>query len=1210
MYLKTLELQGFKSFADKTTLEFKPGITAIIGPNGSGKSNIVDAIKWVLGEQSMKSLRGAKSEDVIFAGTQNRKSLGFAEVSMVIDNSDGSLPIEYSEVTVTRRLYRTGETNYFINKVPCRLKDITELFMDTGIGKDGYSVIGQGRIDEILSNKSEDRRRIFEEAAGIVKYRARRDETEKKLEQTKVNLIRINDILTEISSNLDPLKEQAEKARAYLDLREELKKIEIGLYLAKIDNYKQKLEEVEKVYKVFSDQNVDENAKLNSLQQLKNNLKDEIDDIDKKLDEMQQGKFESKTKIEKINSEISINETNIANNEENKEKYAKEIEDSKNAIEDLKKEKESKELKKENLEKNKEKFEKELKEKEAELAEISKTLSEAELENEENKKQNDELVEEKYNLQNEITALNSNLENSKNRIMQIEKELNKIISELDEKRNIKNDVINEKNKIEDEAKGDLSKLSEMQEKAKEIQEKQKNYEDKIQKLVDEKRMQSSRYNFLLETEREKEGYVKSVKEILLACEKSEELKKGICGVLANIISTDSKYQVAIEMSLGASIQNIVTENENDAKKMIEYLRKNNLGRASFLPISAIKGKVLENVVMDDGKVYSASKISNIRGVVGLASNLVKYDKKYENIIQNLLGRTVITDNIETAIRLAKNNKYFFKIVTLEGDIINPSGAMTGGSVQKKTVNILGRKEEIKKLEEEVKKLDKEIEKIVTEKDEFVKENEQVIASIEELKQKSQSSQIKLAGINEKANSLNSEIEKGISNKEKFENEKKTLQEQVENANQEKANFEEKIKEINAKSAKFIEKISKFTESNKEKQEEIDNLNTDITDLKISVSSFDESNISLDEMMKIINDNIQNEENDINKKQEETAKINEENAKLKEKNTELKNEIASILETLGKSDSETEEQKNLKQAKDEELERTEEKITNEFETIQKIKEGLAKSEANKESVNQKLTDEINELWNDYEITPNNAKENYEKAANTSKTQEKVNEIHTKIKELGEVNVSAIDEYKKTKERFDNMSKQKEDLESTIEKLRNIIEEMTETMKKQFKDKFKQINKNFNEIFKELFGGGKAELILQDEENVLESEIEIRVQPTGKKLQNMMLLSGGEKALTAIALLFAILKINPAPFCILDEIEAALDDVNVYRYAQFLKKFSKDTEFLVITHRKGSMEAANSVYGITMEENGVSKVLSISLKDTKNVKLDKNGQTKLM
>ena len=396
MYLKSLELQGFKSFADKTVLEFKPGITAIIGPNGSGKSNIVDAIKWVLGEQSMKSLRGAKSEDVIFAGTQNRKSLGFAEVSMIIDNSDGQLPIEYNEVTVTRRLYRTGETNYFINKVPCRLKDITELFMDTGIGKDGYSVIGQGRIEEILSNKSEDRRRIFEEAAGIVKYIARRDETEKKLEQTKVNLIRINDILSEISLNIEPLKNQAEKAKKYLDLREELKKIEIGLYLAKIDDYKSKIEEAENVRKIFENQNIEENAKLNSLQQLKNSLKDEIDSIDKKIEEMQNSRFESKNQIEKINSEINVNIAKIKNNEDNKEKYKAEIEENKKNIEELKEEKENKELKKEKLKNNKEKFEKELKEKEKELEEITKKLSDKEIKNEEKKKENEKIDEEKY----------------------------------------------------------------------------------------------------------------------------------------------------------------------------------------------------------------------------------------------------------------------------------------------------------------------------------------------------------------------------------------------------------------------------------------------------------------------------------------------------------------------------------------------------------------------------------------------------------------------------------------------------------------------------------------------------------------------------------------------------------------------------------------------------------------------------------------------
>ena len=566
MYLKRLEMQGFKSFADRTVFEFKKGITAVIGPNGSGKSNISDAIRWVLGEQSMKSLRGSKSEDIIFAGTQNRKSLGFAEVNMVIDNEDGSLPLEYSEVTVTRKLYRTGETGYYINKVPCRLKDILELFMDTGIGKDGYSIIGQGRIDEILSNKSEDRRHIFEEAAGIVKYRTRREESEKKLEQTKLNLIRINDILSEIESNIEPLKLQSEKAKKFLSLREELKNIEVGLFIYKIDSFKEKLKELENNKEIFTTQNNSEDEKLNEMQKLKEELKEKIENISQEIERLQVLGYESKNKIEQINSDINVSKEKIANNIENKNRIDNEISRSTQNITDLEEEKQGKINKKENLESNKEKFSKELEEKEKELNKLTEKLSSKELEIEEKKKEVENSKEEKYQLQNYITEQDVIYENLINRKKQAEKELLQTISELDKKRTVKNELNNNFLEIE-KIKNENEKYLEEQKKQKEkLEDDIKEYDKKINNLIDEQRMTVTKRNFLIETEEEKEGYSKSVKEILNACDKNSELKKGIHGVLANIVSTESKYQTAIEMCLGASIQNIVTQNEDDAKK--------------------------------------------------------------------------------------------------------------------------------------------------------------------------------------------------------------------------------------------------------------------------------------------------------------------------------------------------------------------------------------------------------------------------------------------------------------------------------------------------------------------------------------------------------------------------------------------------------------------------------------------------------------------
>ena len=680
MYLKRLELQGFKSFADKTVLEFKPGITAVIGPNGSGKSNISDSIRWVLGEQSMKSLRGAKAEDVIFAGTQNRKSLGFAEASIVIDNSDGKLPIEYNEVIVTRKLYRSGETGYFINKTPCRLKDIIELFMDTGIGKDGYSIIGQGKIDEILSNKSDDRRHIFEEAAGIVKYRTRKVESEKKLEQTKLNLLRINDILSEIEGQLDPLKLQADKARKFLDLREELKSIEVGLFVYNINTYKEKLEQIVEDLQVLKDQETSESQKLEEGQNKKDTLKTRIDELIAEIENMQNVGFESKTKIEQLNSQINVSKERISNNATNIERLTKEIEELHQRINDFNEEKDSKVSKKDNLFKNKEKFETELKEKEEELAKISAKLSEKELEIEGKKKQVEADTDAKYERLAEINTYEINYENLEKTKINVKQELQSTISELDSNRIKKQEISKNFQEIEATRNKAVKTLTEIKAQKEEALAIIKDFDEKINKLTAEYRMKDSRCKFLIETERDKDGYMKSVKSLLLACEQNSELNAGVEGVLASLISVDKKYAPAIEMCLGQAMQNIVTKTETDAKKLIEHLRKNNLGRASFLPISSVHGKKIEKV-----------NSNGIDGVIGIAAELVKADKKYQDIILNLLGRTVIVENMDSAIKLAKANSYSFRIVTLEGDVINPSGAISGGSVAQKTVNILIKK---------------------------------------------------------------------------------------------------------------------------------------------------------------------------------------------------------------------------------------------------------------------------------------------------------------------------------------------------------------------------------------------------------------------------------------------------------------------------------------------------------------------------------------
>lgn len=1182
MYLKRLELQGFKSFADKTVLEFMPGITTVIGPNGSGKSNISDSIRWVLGEQSIKSLRGAKSEDIIFAGTENRKSLGFAEASIIIDNKDGELPIEFSEVVITRRIYRSGETGYFINKTPCRLKDILELLMDTGIGRDGYSIIGQGKIDEILSNKSEDRRRIFEEAAGIVKYRVRKVEAEKKIEQTKLNLLRINDILSEIEANIEPLKIQSEKAKQFLSLREELKAIEIGLFIYNIDDYKLKIEELTKDIEIITSQKNDEEARLSVLQNLKENLKNELEEITQEIEHTQNLNFETEKRQEQINSQISIAQEKITNNNENYDRYLKEIEELEEKNKVLEEEKNAKNEKKDKLSNDREKFAKELEEKQLKLDELTKKLSYEELKIEEKKKQVEENAELKYQKKELISIADSNIENLTKREKTVQTEITSTISELDEKRLLKSEISKTFSEKEHERKKNKERLEEINSKKQESNIKINEYQDKINKLIEELRIKDSKQKFLSEMEKEKEGYSKAVKSVLLECEKEASLNKGVNGVLANLISVPKEYQIAIEMALGATLQNIVTDTEDEAKKLIEFLRKNNLGRASFLPISSVKGKKLDKLIT-----------SGMSGVVGIASNLVKTDKKYEGIILNLLGRTVVAKDIDTAIALARQNSYGFRIVTLAGDIVTPNGAMSGGSVLKKTSNIMGRKEEIKQLEREIESLNEKIKIIIDEKEKYEESIENILEELTALEQQVQEMEIEYATEKQRIISLEESITRLEDKLQNLKVEKEDI-EKNKNENEKTIKIvEQEIEELDNITQNLTTDIQTFGDNNKENQKIIDDLNFDVTNLRISLTSFDESNNSMEEILERINNEIKSNTSSIINKKEQRKQIIESNKEQEELIQKSKEDIERIKTEVLNSSDKTEKLKQTRVAKNEAIDRNEKEIDEKYKIIEDLKNQISKLDVKKSKDEFELEQIVNRMWEEYELTPNNVGE-YKKPSNVQETAKEAKRLRNEIKELGVINVNAIEEYKQTKERYDFMCEQRLDLENSINKLRDVVTDMTKIMKEQFEKQFRIINKNFGEVFKELFGGGRAELRLVDEQNILESGIEIEVQPPGKKLQSMSLLSGGERAFTAIALLFAILKINPAPFCVLDEIEAALDDVNVYRFADYLKKFTKDTQFLVITHRKGTMEAADTVYGITMEEKGISKLLSMKLK----------------
>ena len=1181
MYLKRIELQGFKSFADKTVLEFKQGITSVIGPNGSGKSNISDAIRWVLGEQSMKSLRSGKSSDVIFAGTQSRKSLGFAEASLVFDNSDGALPIEYEEVVVTRKIYRTGETGYYINKTNCRLKDVLELFMDTGIGKDGYSIIGQGKIDEILSNKSEDRRNVFEEAAGIVKYKTRKEESEKKLEHTKLNLLRINDILSEIEGNLEPLKMQSDKARKYLDLKEELKNIEVGLFVYNIEKYKAELVKITEDMEAMTENCNLEEEKLNKIKEEKENLKIRIDEVTSQIEAMQNIGFESEKKKEQLNSNINISKTKIQNNEENEKRFNQEISEYEEKITKSKEDMQNKMNKKISLAENKAKFQQELDEKEQELEILNSTLSEKELKIEEDKKKLEANVDKKYEIESEISAKKANISNLEKRLKQIENDISNNIREKDNEVFKKEEIQKGVYEVEKQKNEISNKMKDINQEKIKAEEKIKSIDIQISNYNRDVQFKESRHRFLVETEKEKEGYARGVKALLKDCENIKELGKGMHGALAELIDVPEKYKTAIEMTLGASLQNIVTENEQDAKRLVEHLRNNKLGRASFLPITSIKGKKLDKI-----------KGSKLR-VVGIASDLIDYDKKYEQIVISLLGRTVIVEDMDTAIKVAKENGYSFRIVTLEGDLINASGSITGGFVEKKTLNILGRSKEIENLAKEISKIKKKIQELEEEKETILNKNKDTFEEYKKIESEYQTIDIKYSVEKQKEISVDENIERLARAIQKLRDERAKINEEVKEINESIESAEEKIEAIKNSNNELQEVINKFADVNKDSQKRIDDLNYDITNLKISVSSFDESENSINEISDMIKQEIEAYTKNIENKKEQIKKLKEENINL---NQEIEENLKEIEEIKSKVQNSGETIENMKKERvdlNSKLTKKEDEQNDEFKIIEDLKAQIVKIDVRKTKIDDEVNNQINTLWIEYELTPN-ATAGYAKPENVALTQRRVNNLRTDIRELGSVNVDSIEEYKSLKERYDFMCEQRLDLESTMAKLHKMIAEITNTMKKQFKEKFEIINKNFGEVFCELFGGGKAEITLEDENNILECGININVQPPGKKLQSMTLLSGGEKAFTAIALLFAILKVNPAPFCVLDEIEAALDDVNVNRYADFLKKFAGNTQFLVITHRKGTMEAADTVYGVTMEEKGISKLLSMKLK----------------
>ena len=1178
MYLKRLELKGFKSFPNKTDIIFKEGVTAIVGPNGSGKSNVSDAVRWVLGEQSIKSLRGDKLEDVIFAGSDNQKPMNFCEVALTIDNSDGKLNIDYSEVTIKRRAYRNGESQFYLNNKSCRLKDIKEILLDTGIGKDGYSIIEQGKVDEILSNNPINRRKVFDEACGISKYRYKKTESERNLRNTKENLDRINDIYVEIENQIKPLYNQQVKARKYLDLSEKLKKIEVNNYIREIQRIEKQLSEINSQYDVLGQElkNIDE-EKI-AFEESSKEVSIQIEEIDKAIEKSTEYISSIRSVIDKKDYEINLlnqrkenSSTKIKRNMEEVENINKSFVDNKENLEKINKEKE---------------------EKERSINEFKHKLSIFIEKNEANKNKIEELnnkienlkdeiinlLNEKQDVSNKLSTLNANKDNINQRNENIDLEISEINEKLKSKKEflkeIQNEINSKKEKIEDFKK----KVNSSYENLRKLKEDNHNLNVKIQNNNYALKEYSSKLNVYIEMENHYEGFNRGVKEVL----KNKNLK-GIYGALGQVVTVPQKYEKAIEAALGAYMQNIITSDENSAKAAINYLKHNKIGRVTFLPMNIIKSK----------------KINNIQArtnFIGIASDLISYEEKYRDILENILGRTVVIDNIDEGIKFARETGHKYKVVTLEGEILNPGGSLTGGSL-KSSGNILSRKRLINEFNEKIKITKEENtaiqEKLVSMEKEIISCKENIQHYEEEIKNLDK----ELIFSNSSYSRYEEEINSFSSSIKKLENEKENLGSNLSYTLQKKDVLESQMKDIDDKhkdNKETIEVLSK--ELNKENEiyenekSKFDNINIQLTKDKEILKSFNADMERIKEYLKQLNNKKLLIEKENNEEENEIKDIDEKIIIEYREKENLKTQLNENNKSLGNKKIVRE---NLKQKLDDnnlKLKNIDKQFMELREAIFKVESRIEKLESNKESNNFKL-------FEDYNLTYLQAVELRDDEIEINK--KTLDSLKKEIRSLGNVNIDSIEEYKETKERYDFYSEQKEDLQKSIEAIEEIIAELEEHMKIQFKEEFNKINENFKYVYNRLFGGGEGNLTILDEENILESDIEITAKPPGKKMKNLSLLSGGEKALTAISILFSILLAKPTPFCILDEIEAPLDDSNIARFGAFLKELTSRTQFIAVTHRRGTMEAADYIYGVTMEQRAISKVIALSLNEAEEM-----------
>lgn len=1188
MNFKQLDLAGFKSFADKIEIKFGDGVTAIVGPNGCGKSNVADAIRWVLGEQSSKTLRGSSMQDVIFNGTEKRKSLSYCEVTMYFDNADRFFNYDFDEIAITRKLYRSGESEYLLNKTACRLKDITNLLYNSGLGKDGYSIIGQDQVGKILSSKPEDRRAIFEDAAGISKFKSRKVEAERKLERTKDNLLKIQLVVDEIERQLGPLQKQAEDAKIFLKLKEELKLLEVNAFIYQQENANDAKEKINARLNAISEELILRQEELRTTSENYANNMASIDAIDKSVERLHESILNLTVSLEKQagetnvirervrylteqNSKLTLNETNF---EKLIEAVLEEIENQKQKTEEFKTKlntckKEEEELSNQYLM-------------------IIDALALSEGEAEQGQKEVIDALDKLAYIKANSSRLSAEKEASITAIDETNLKITSLtnkIGEQEEQINSQKEQIKVLDSASKEKKDILLKaklqISALEEDIDNLNKKRNDASTKIQVYENRKRI-------LEEMQAEHEGYAGSVKKLLKESERNEAFRKNMVGTLASLITVPEKYETAIETALGNAIQNIVTKNENDAKVLIEYLKRNQFGRATFLPITSMRPRNLSD---------ADKKLINVAGSHGIAKDLIKYGLDIENVISNLLGATVVVDNLDIAIKLAQNTRFTYKIVTLDGDIINPQGSMTGGSKKSEAVNLISRDREIKTLAEQIEKFKQEI----TSSNDTFAEMKAKLSDCQNkydfLSAQDKKVDVELAGENEKLSSLENsllenktELENLKSNKTKLENKidviVKELASEIELENalsKGKTNANELAEKRNERFAELKEKREKYNSEVTAKRVEIASLEKEVLASEQEVERLEKQQGELKYNLELARDERANNEKNINDANQLIAEMLEENTSV-----ESKNKLAAFKEEQAKLESN-------KQKLQQSLKELDEKRTFLIEETNRISEKKVMEEMKVSKVDSDIDQMRERIAEEYELTYETC-QNYKQADfNLTKGLQEITKIKREISKLGYINVSAIESSGVLNERYTALKAQADDLTKAQNELVEIIDEVSVEMKNKFIEQFNRINENFGQTFRELFGGGSAKLELIGSENILEAGVEIFAEPPGKKLQSNTLLSGGEKALTAIAILFAILKLKPMPFCLLDEIEAPLDEANVVRFAQYLKRFSKETQFIVITHKKPTMELADALYGVTMEEKGVSKTVSVKLSE---------------